>query len=139
MKDVRNGGNVDESRFPSPIKRRRLGRWLRTLAAACLVLTMAGGYTIAASGITPGASAHVLAPNKPCSVVSAESVGQWFCLKADPGLHQVQLTWNPSAPVKSVTVYQGDAQGNGQPAKVINLTDKSAVVPRLADGIPYYF
>ena len=139
MKDVRNGGNVDESRFPRPIKRRRLGRWLRTLAAACLVLTMAGGYTIAASGITPGASAHVLAPNKPCSVVSAESVGQWFCLKADPGLHQVQLTWNPSAPVKSVTVYQGDAQGNGQPAKVINLTDKSAVVPRLADGIPYYF
>ena len=100
---------------------------------------MAGGFTIAASGIASGASAHVLAPNKPCSVLSARSVGQWFCLKADAGLHQVQLTWNPSAPVKSVTVYQGDAQGKGQPAKVINVTDKSAVVPRLADGIPYYF
>jgi fibronectin type 3 domain-containing protein len=139
MKDVRDGGNVDESRFPGCTQRRRPSRWLRALAAACLALTMAGGSAMMASGTASAASASVLAPNNPCSVLSAERAGQRFCLKADAGLHQVQLTWNPSAPVKSVTVYQGDAQGNGQPAKVINVTDKSAVVPRLADGVPYYF
>ena len=139
MRDVRDGGNVDESRFQGYTQRRRPSRWLRALAAACLALTMAGGSAMMASGTAPAASARVLAPNNPCSVLSAERAGQRFCLKADAGLHQVQLTWNPSAPVKSVTVYQGDAQGNGQPAKVINVTDKSAVVPRLADGVPYYF
>src|SRR5215472_1013000 len=107
MKDVRDGGNVDESRFPRYTQRRRLGRWLRALAAACLVLTMAGGFMMVPGGIASGASAHVLAPNQPCSVLPAAAA--WpnkFCLKADGGVRQVQLTWNPPAPVTNVTVSQ---------------------------------
>ena len=96
-----------------------------------------------ASGIASAASAHVLAPNESCSVLSAAAAGQWFCLKADVGISdagsQVQLTWNPSATANPVTVYEGDAQGNGQPAVVINLTDKSAVVPGLKTDTTYHF
>src|SRR5262249_41466178 len=81
------------------------------------------------------------------------------------GLRQVQLTWNPPAPVTnvtvsqparsvtvsqpvgSVTIYQGQAQDNGQPPKVSDgqpasvseATDKSAVVIGLTTGIQYYF
>ena len=139
MKDVRDGGNVDESRFLSYNQRRCLGRWLRALAALCLALTMAGGFTIVAGGIASGASAHALAPNQSCYVLSAKAADQWFCLTADAGVSQVQLTWDPSTPVNSVTVYQGDAEGNGQPAKICNVTDSSAVVPELTTGTTYYF
>ena len=90
-----------------------------------------------AGGIASGASAHVLAPNEPCSVLSAKAAGQKFCLKADAGPSQVQLTWNPSAP--GVTVYEGNARGNGQPAEVSNITDKSAVVTHLKNDTTYYF
>ena len=61
-----------------------------------------------AGGIASGASAHVLAPNEPCSVLSAKAAGQKFYLKADAGPSQVQLSWNPSAP--GVTVYEGNAR-----------------------------
>ena len=58
-----------------------------------------------AGGITSKASALVLAPNEPCSVLSAKAAGPRFCLKADPGDSRVQLTWSPSAPPGSVIVY----------------------------------
>ena len=90
-----------------------------------------------AGGIASGASAHVLAPNEPCSVLSAKAAGQKFCLKADAGPSQVQLSWNPSAP--GVTVYEGNARGNGHPAEVSNVTDKSALVTHLKNGTMYYF
>jgi titin len=143
MKDVRDSGNVDESRFPSYTQWRRPRRWLRALAGICLAFTVVGGSTMVAGGIASAASAHVLAPNKPCSVPSAAAADQWFCLKADVGISdegsQVQLTWNPPATANPVTVYTGDAQGNGQPAVVINPTDKSAVVPGLKTDTTYHF
>ena len=143
MKDVRDGGNVDESRFPVYTQRRRLGRWLRALAGTCLALIMVGGSAMVSSGIASAASAHVLAPNESCSVLSAAAAGQWFCLKADVGISdggsQVQLTWNPSATADPVTVYEGDAQGNGQRAVVNNLTDNSAVVAGLKTDTTYHF
>src|SRR2546421_687417 len=105
MKDVRDSGNVDESKFPGYTQRRRLGRWLRTLAGICLAVTMVGGSMMVAGGITSGASAHVLAPNESCSVLSAKAASPRFCLKADPGNSQVQLTWSPSTPVGSVIVF----------------------------------
>ena len=51
----------------------------------------------------------------------------------------MQLTWNPSATANPVTVYKGDAQGNGQPAVVINLTGNSAVIPGLKTDTTYHF
>jgi predicted phage tail protein len=142
MKDVRDGGNVDESRFLSYDQRRCLGRWLRALAAICLALTMAGGFTMVASGNASGASAHVLATNNPCylqSRLSAKATDQQFCLTAKPGDTQVNLTWTPSVLGDNVTVYQGDAQGNGQPATVKDVTVTSALVTGLTNGTTYYF
>ena len=56
MKDIHGGRNVDESRFPSDTRRRRLGPWLRALAGTCLAAAMAGGLTIVAGDIAAGAS-----------------------------------------------------------------------------------
>ena len=139
MKDVCHGGNVDESRFLSYNQRRCLGRWLRALATICLALTMAGGFTMVASGNASGASAHVLASNNPCYMLSAKPADQLFCLTAKPGDTQVQLTWTPSAQGDNVTVYQRDAQGNGQPATVKDVTVTSALVTGLTNGTTYYF
>src|SRR5262249_8663963 len=129
MKDVRDGGNVDESRFPGHAQRRRPRRWLRALAAICLAFTMAGGSTLVAGGIASGTSAHVLAPNEPRSVLSATTPEQeYYCLEADTSLSQVWLTWSPSASANRVTVYQRDPLGNVQPAEVSDVTDNSAQV-----------
>ena len=139
MKDVRDGGNVDESRFPSYTQRPRLGRWLRALAGTCLAVAMAGGSTMVAGGITSRASALVLAPNEPCSVLSAKAAGSKFCLKADAGNERVQLTWSPSAPVGSVIVYDAPPQDVGHPAAITNVTDTGALVTRLKNDTGYTF
>ena len=124
MKDVRDGGNVDESRFPSYTQWRRPRRWLRALAGTYLAVTMVGGSTMVAGGIAPAASAHVLAPNEACYMLSA-AAGQKYCLKADAGDSQVQLTWSPSAPVGTVIVYYTPPQGIGRPAAVTKVTDEN--------------
>jgi YHS domain-containing protein len=100
---------------------------------------MIGGPSIVARGITSGASALVLAPNKPCSALSAKAAGHKFCLKADAGNSRVQLTWSPSAPVGSVIVYYAPANSTGYPAAVTNVTDKSALVIDLKNRIGYAF
>jgi hypothetical protein len=139
MKDVHGIGNVDQSRFPGYKRRQRLRPWLRTLAVTCLAATMIGGPSIVAGGITSGASALVLAPNKPCFVLSAKAAGPNFCLKADAGNSQVQLTWSPSAPAGSITVYEAPRQGIGRPAAVRNVTNKGALVTHLKNDIRYTF
>ena len=92
-----------------------------------------------ADGITSKASALVLAPNEPCSVLSAKAAGPRFCLKADPGDSRVQLTWSPSAPPGRVIVYYAPPQGIGHPAAVTNVTDKGALVTHLKNNIKYTF
>jgi fibronectin type 3 domain-containing protein len=139
MKDVRHAGNVDQSRFPGYTPRRRLGRWLRALAGTCLAVTMAGGSTMVAGAITARASALVLAPNEPCSVLSAQAAGPKFCLKADPGNKWVRLTWSPSTPVGSVIVFDASPQGAGDNAAVTDVTDKGALVIGLTNKTPYTF
>jgi predicted phage tail protein len=100
---------------------------------------MIGGPSMVAGGITSGASALILAPNEPCSVLSAKAAGPKFCLKADAGNSRVQLTWSPSAPVGSVIVYAAPAKGIGHPAAVTNVTDKGALVTHLKNRIGYTF
>ncbi|MGZ4663047.1 MAG: hypothetical protein ACXVYB_17395, partial [Arthrobacter sp.] len=129
-----------QSRFPRYTRRRRLRLWLRTLAVTCLAATMIGGPSMMAGGITSGASALVLAPNEPCSVLSAKAAGPKFCLKADAGNSRVQLTWSPSAPVGSVIVYDAPFEVTGRPAaEVTNVTDKGALVTALENGTEYFF
>src|SRR5215471_13036701 len=143
MKDVRDGGNVDESRFPGYTRQRRLRRWLRALAGTCLAVTMVGGSTIVAGGITSGASSLVLAPNEPCPVPSAvPSAGppaQKFCLKADAGSGQVQLTWSPFTPKGSVIVFYEPPQSAADNAPVTNVTVTGALVTGLKNDNEYAF
>src|SRR5579859_7336362 len=139
MRDVHGIGSVDQSRFPGYTRQRRFRPWLRTLAVTCLAATMIGGPSIVARGITSGASALVLAPNKPCSALSAKAAGHKFCLKADAGNSRVQLTWRASAPVGSVIVYYAPANSTGHPAAFTNVTDKSALVIDLKNRIGYAF
>jgi Fibronectin type III domain len=100
---------------------------------------MVGGPSMVASGITSKASALVLTPNEPCSVLSAKAAGLRFCLKADPGNSRVQLTWSPPAPPGSVIVYYAPPGGIGHPAPVTNVTDKGALVIHLKNNTGYTF
>jgi Fibronectin type III domain len=100
---------------------------------------MVGGPSIVAGGITSKASAVVLAPNEPCSVLSAMAAGPRFCLKADPGDSRVQLTWSPSAPLGTVTVYYAPPRGFRHPAAVTNVTHEGALVTGLENDIGYTF
>ena len=137
MKDIHGGRNVDESRFPSDTRRRRLGPWLRALAGTCLAAAMAGGLTIVAGDIAAGASALAPAPRGPCSVPSAKAAAFKFCLMADAGDSQVRLTWTPL--VKDFIIYDGTIPGVGKPVKVSTATDMSALVTGLTNGTRYYF
>ena len=92
-----------------------------------------------AGGVTSKASALVLAPDEPCPVLSAQAAGPRFCLKADPVDSQVQLTWSPSAPPRSVIVYYAPPGRNGRPATVANATDKGALVTGLKNDSTYTF
>jgi predicted phage tail protein len=92
-----------------------------------------------AGGITSTASALVLAPNEPCSVLSATAAGPTFCLKADPVNSRVQLTWSPSAKPGSVIVYYAPPQGTGGRATVTHVTDKGALVTGLKNDNTYTF
>ena len=100
---------------------------------------MIGGPSTVAGGITSGASALVLAPSEPCSVLSAKAAVPQFCLKADAGNSRVQLTWSPSAPAGSVIVYDAPPNGIGHPAAVTNVTDKGALVIHLKNRTGYTF
>ena len=92
-----------------------------------------------AGGITSKAYALVLAPNEPCSVLSAEAAGPRFCLKADPGDSRVQLTWSPSVRPRSVIVYYAPTQRIGHPDAVTNVTGNGALVTGLKNHTGYTF
>jgi predicted phage tail protein len=156
MKDVRDGGNVDESRFPGHTQPRRLGRWLRAFAGICLALIMVGGSTMVAGGIAPAASAHVFpaAPSDQCQGPSITVVTSGYCpgaptlLAATAGNGTVTLSWAAPASdggpeVTGYNVYRGTSPGgetgpvNG--SSLINAPSSSYTVTDLTNGIPYYF
>jgi len=155
MKDVRDGGNVDESRFPVYTQRRRLGRWLRALAGTCLAVTMAGGSTMVAGGISSAASARVLpsAPSDQCSgptvraVISVSCPGAPTLLIPKVGSSQVTLSWTKPAsdgglPIRGYNVYRGISPGgeSGTPVNGSSLVTATGYqVTGLTNGTTYYF
>jgi chondroitin AC lyase len=96
---------------------------------------MVGGPSMVAGGITSKASALVLAPDKPRTVLSANAAGPKYCLKADPVSSQVQLTWSPPG---GVIVYYAPPSP-GRPAPVTNASDKGALVTNLKNNTRYTF
>ncbi len=133
MKDIHVGRNVDESRFPSDTRRRRLGPWLRALAGTCLAATMAGGLTIAAGDTAAGASAI------PATVPGAPAE-----LTATAGNAQVSLSWAAPAsdggsPVISYKVYIATGSGAQGSAVIGTSRGTGGTVTGLVNGTVYYF
>jgi hypothetical protein len=100
---------------------------------------MVGGPSMVAGGITSKASALVLAPSKPCSVLPAKAAGPKYCLEADPGNSQVQLTWSPSAARGSVIVYYAPPDRPVPVTNLTKLTDTGALVTHLKNNTRYGF
>ena len=72
---------------------------------------------------------------------SARSAAPRICLAAVAGDSQVSLTWIPVRrwPGNNFTIYDGTAPGTGKPARSGAVTDTSALVTGLTNGITYYF
>ena len=78
------------------------------------------------------------------SLLSARAAAPRFCLVAAAGDSQVNLTWTPSVPARSVpasnfTFYEGTAPGIGKPVTPGTVTNSSALVTGLTNGTTYYF
>ena len=123
MKDVRDGGTLDESRVPVNTQRRRLGRWLRALAGTCLAVTMAGDprWWQAASPrrCLPASSPPRRATNarvdRQCGDIRNRP-GAPTLLIPRVGSNQVTLLWTKPASdggssIIGYTVYQGTSPG----------------------------
>src|SRR6266487_2473446 len=139
MKDIHGGRNVDESRFPSDTRRRRLRPWLRALAGTCLAATMVGGPAIVAGGTAAGAHALIGAP-APNGRCPAKTARPEFRLDAAARGTHVQLTWGPAAS-GPLEIYEGTTDDICQAVKVhlCAVTNESALAANLTSGTTYYF